>query len=54
MRSWTVALLSSLLGLAEAGTTIWSGSFNAFATSADFDKCELSDDHSIEHEVDTV
>lgn len=35
--------LSSVLGLVagvQAGTVLWTGSFNSYATSADFDKCE--------------
>ena len=38
-------MFSSLLvflgvGLVRAGTTVWSGSFDNYATVADFDKCE--------------
>ena len=37
--------LASVLALvagARAGTTIWSGSFNSYATVAAFDNCEVA------------
>lgn len=36
--SWV--LLSALAGAVHAGTVVWSGSFNPYATVADFDKCK--------------
>lgn len=41
----SLASLASLLLLSigvQAGTKLWDGSFNAFQTAADFDKCEFS------------
>jgi hypothetical protein len=38
---WTLAWLTSLPMVAEAGKVLWSGLFNESATVADFDKCEL-------------
>lgn len=37
--------LTTLARLASAGTTIWSGSFNAYPTVADFDQCESDFSH---------
>ncbi len=34
-------LALELAGLARAGTTVWSGSFDYYATVQDFDECEF-------------
>ncbi|KAF8645117.1 hypothetical protein AX16_007946 [Volvariella volvacea WC 439] len=38
MRRFSLALLSAFIGAAQAGQIIWDGSFNPYASPADFDK----------------
>lgn len=40
MFALTWAILSALTLGASAGTKIWDGSFNNYASAADFDKCK--------------
>lgn len=40
MFALTWAILSTLVLSASAGTKLWDGSFNNYASAADFDKCK--------------
>jgi hypothetical protein len=40
MIALTWATLSALILSASAGTKLWDGSFNNYASAADFDKCK--------------